>query len=363
MKEIDILNGCIERLNELPGVKARVRKRQFRQEAPRMPFVRDWDAWAEIKTPEGRWQCVLEVKRRLTAAPARQWAMFMTAFYALADDRKRVAILCADYIAGPAAQELRQNEVNYIDVAGNMFLHFPKGPYIYVEGKRPRVVAGRESGRLFQPTGLKIILTLLLEPNALDWPYRAIAEDAGVALGGVGWVLRDLRERGFVKPVGPHKGQLINRRELFDRWVAGYEERLRPKLVNRRYRTQEADLGQVLRWLPGTLAQNGVRWALTGGIAADLLIGYYRGEALTLFANGWTPKVVRALRWLPAADGPVTILNGFGNCTFKGPTIDKYPLAAIPLIYAELLHMGGDRAGETAEIIRKKYIEEKLREP
>ncbi|MFZ3062305.1 MAG: type IV toxin-antitoxin system AbiEi family antitoxin [Actinomycetota bacterium] len=359
MRETEILNGCIERLNELPNMTARLLRRQRRDEQAR--FI--WDGVAEIKTPQGRWRGLLEVKQRLTVVPARHWVMVLQELYRQAGLKDHVAILCTDYIGDTVAQELRAQKANFVDVAGNMFLNLPRGPYIYVEGKRPLIVAGRKPGRLFEPTGLKILLTLLLDPEAINWPYRAIAEDAGVALGTVGWVMRDLRERGFVKPVGPRKGQLINRRELFDRWVAGYAEKLRPKLVLGRYRAKETDLGQVLKWLPGELARKRVQWALTGGIAADLLIGHYRGEALTLFANGWTPKVVRALRWLPAADGPVTILNGFGNCTFKGPTIDQSPLAATPLIYAELLHMGGDRAGETAEIIRKKYIEEKLREP
>jgi hypothetical protein len=289
--------------------------------------------------------------------------MFLPKLDAQVGGTNRVPILCADYISGEVARELRAQQVNFVDVAGNMFLALPKGPYIYVEGKRPQIAARHETGRLFEPTGLKLLLTLLMEPEALNWPYRALEEDAGVALGSVGWVLRDLRERGFVKPLGRRKGQLIRRRELFDRWVAGYTEKLRPKLVQGRYRAKETDLGHVLAYLPGELGRNRVQWALTGGIAADLLVGHYRGEALTIFVKRWTPKVARALQWLPAVGGPITILAGFGNRMFRERPLGQLQIAPPLLVYAELLHMGGDRATETAGIIYKKHIEEILREP
>jgi hypothetical protein len=72
---------------------------------------------------------------------------------------------------------------------------------------------------------------LLKQPEAVNWNYRELAMQAGVALGSVSWILRDLREMGYINLAGPNLQKLTQGRHLLNRWEIGYAEILRPQLV------------------------------------------------------------------------------------------------------------------------------------
>ncbi len=61
---------------------------------------------------------------------------------------------------------------------------------------------------------------LLCNPGMENHPYRTIAEKAGVALGMVNWVMRELRELGYLLEKGEGRRReirLINKEKLLDR--------------------------------------------------------------------------------------------------------------------------------------------------
>lgn len=360
MREEDILHRCIEQLNRLPNVEVVLEER-----VPTLITGRDGkyqhrtDAEVKIKTPKGEWRCVLEAIKYPTTAAARN-AYNMPFFYEKRHPNhatgEREWVLCADYINETVTQELRGENINYIDVAGNMYLNFFGGLYILIKGMRRQVEFGKEPRRLFQPTALKVILTLLLDLNMVNKPYREIAEAAGVALGGVGWIFRDLRELGFIELVGLRENRLLNKEELFDRWVKGYAEKLRPKLLRGRFIPKEKDLEGVLKTAREVFRNRQTRWLVTGGFAADMLVHYYRGEDLVLHVEDWRPELVRDLGWLPHENGPITILDGFGRLMYEEKKLEGFPLAPALMVYAELLNMGGERARETARLIGQEYL-------
>ena len=54
----------------------------------------------------------------------------------------------------------------------------------------------------------------------------------------VNWVMRELKELGFLLEKGEGRGReirLINKERLLERWITAYVEQLRPKLVLGRY--------------------------------------------------------------------------------------------------------------------------------
>jgi len=63
------------------------------------------------------------------------------------------------------------------------------------------------------------------------------------------------------------------------------------------------------------------------------------------------------LRWLPSADGPITVLRPFSlqashHAILKGNRRVADPL----LVYAELLFEGRERERETARLVYEQYL-------
>ena len=110
-------------------------------------------------------------------------------------------MLLADYINPNMGERLKEAHIQFIDTAGNAYINQPP-VYIYIKGNRPELNVGErgkaKTGRAFQATGMKVVFAFLRDKNLINAPYRHIAEQAQVALGTVGWVIRDLVAQGFL---------------------------------------------------------------------------------------------------------------------------------------------------------------------
>src|SRR5215510_1499885 len=86
-------------------------------------------------------------------------------------------------------------------------------------------------------TTLQVVFALLCRPDLLNVPYRDIIRAAGVALGAVGNVFRNLQGRNYITD-GKRKDsrRLLDPERLFEEWVTNYSMRLRAKLTPRRLR-------------------------------------------------------------------------------------------------------------------------------
>src|SRR5690606_28172944 len=135
-------------------------------------------------------------------------------------------ILIAQYISKEAANQLKEREFNYIDIAGNAFVK--KGDLvIYIEGQKRRTATLTNQSRAFQEAGVKIIFHLLSEPENLQDSYRTIAEKVGVSLGSVSNVMAELEELNYLIKT-KDKRVLKNKEELLERWLVEFNTVLKP---------------------------------------------------------------------------------------------------------------------------------------
>jgi hypothetical protein len=322
---------------------------------------RGWDGEVTIKTKGGTYHYLFEVKAHLRPQAIHHLLIRANA------DRKRWGkatelLLLADYVNPLLADQLKSAGVNFIDTAGNLFLKRAPELYLYVEGKKPPVSQKDKPTRLFQPSGLTLLFGLLIEPESVNLPYRHLASVNGIALGTVGWVKRDLKEQGYLEPIGKDRFRLIRRKELLERWVQGYASRLRPKLFVGEYRDLTNNLDAVVKTFRRHMLEQEMSWCATGGFGADDIIHHYQGNTLTLFVEFWRQdEALKCLKWLPVSGGPITILKSFSPRVFQmSGSQQRTPVAHPLLIYAELLHHGTDRDLETARLIYKKYLEESI---
>ncbi len=168
------------------------------------------------------------------AAEIKKWVQH-TNFGVVIEQVKRLplrGLLVADYVNPNMAERLREEEVQFIDTAGNAYINADP-LFIYVKGNKNKHKTNNkkeEKRRAFTQTGLKVIYAFLCDPELVRAAYRDIADKADVALGTVGWVVGDLKEMGYLIDRGDKKTRRLNNYEkLLDKWVEMYPAILRPK--------------------------------------------------------------------------------------------------------------------------------------
>jgi hypothetical protein len=255
------------------------------------------------------------------------------------------ALLVTEYVAPALAETLRERGVAFIDTAGNAHLVTPH-LLVWVKGQRPAVLleAVAPTGRAFTATGLQVLFVLLCHPEWIDRPYRAIAEDAGVAHGTVGWVMAELPTLGFAAKING-KRRLIQGAQLLRQWVEAYARTLRPKLVLARYHADTLD------WVTPEQARH-YDLQLGGEPAGATLTQHLRPATATFYGAKPAPRMILDQRLRADPNGNVELLRRFW--TFKDE-----PPGLVPelLVYADLLALGDARCLETAELLHERIVD------
>jgi hypothetical protein len=264
-------------------------------------------------------------------------------------------LLATSYLTLALADECVAHDLQFIDLAGNMHLRAP-GQYVFVTGRPANPAIRTLASRSGKPaisasaSALRMIFALLSAPGLVNASYREIAAAAGVALGTVGSVFDDLRERGLL--AGTAERRLLDPAALGDEWVIGYPLRLLPKLNAQRFTA-----GDPSWWERADLPAGQAWWS--GEVAAARLTGQLRPAAQTLYADpAARPAVVMALarRHRLRADplGTLEIVDAFWR-------LDEVQMASATapalLVYADLLRTREPRNAEAAESIRSKMEE------
>ncbi len=266
-------------------------------------------------------------------------------------------LLVTSYVSEKVGEQLRAANIHFVDMAGNAFLA-QKDLYLFVIGRRlnrEEVLLGNSNTcRAFHPSGLKLILNLLADDELnstkpelalVGKPYREISQATGIATSTIGWIMADLIQQQYIIQVSAGHRMLVNRVSLLERWVQGYQERLRPSLLLGRYQPAQAN------WWRDAVLENGL-WS--GETAAALLTHSLKPQTATIF--GSLPSHAFILKHQLQKDpaGSVEFLKPLWPTTNHKPVQGHcvHPL----LIYADLLSIDDDRTREVAKIIYEHHI-------
>ncbi|MBI5374228.1 MAG: hypothetical protein HZA77_02265 [Candidatus Schekmanbacteria bacterium] len=261
-------------------------------------------------------------------------------------------IVITKYVNRQMADEFKQNGIEFIDTAGNAYINQPP-LYIFIKGNKPPETFTRTPlRRTFQPTGLKLIYAFLCNRGLENKSYREIAATAGVALGTVVWLMKELKELGYLLDMGKRGNKIIQREKLFQRWVTAYPEKLRPKQILGHFK------GEQDWWQQKELNPLDAQWG--GEVAAAKLTQYLKPQLITIYTT--TLQINQLLmenRLRKDPEGEVEILERFWIREQEGTHEDTvHPI----LIYADLIATDNERNIETAKVIYEQYIVRLIRE-
>ncbi|APR68547.1 hypothetical protein CN03_17335 [Thalassolituus oleivorans] len=224
------------------------------------------------------------------------------------DGAHRVVFM--DHISPAKAKKLREAGIQYLDASGNAFIH-QHGLHIVVIGKKRATAASNrkqlpaeiKTGKAFQPAGLKVVFALLADHELARASIRTIAERAGVSLGSVSAIIKDLTAHEYLVGSG-NQQELINTSQLANRWTELYPYSIRDKAHIGRFTAQTPDWWQAL--------PTDVDYQISGEIAALKLTGYLNPKDGILYAeDAQLPALMKAgrLRQLKTDEKPEFIID------------------------------------------------------
>lgn len=331
------LDPYLERLRALPFVK------HVDVRLPHASGAHAEEAWLALRTPKGRHDLMVEVKSvpltrsaaqslvaRVCHRPVRPWIAF------------------SPYVSQPVGQLLLSHNVGFVDQAGNCHVAVGRDYLAHVEGRRREQPV--RQGRGLGARSYQVLFALLARPELATAPIRTLAAAAGVGKTAAADLLQRLKDEGLV--LRDKRGyRIIRPNVLMDRWIAGYADKLRPRLLLGRYRAGAKDPRSFEKHAEAVL--DGLDWAWGGATAAYRLTQHYRSAATTLHVAAPPAAMPRQLELLPAKDGRIAVLDVPGPLGLEGPL----PHIAHPLlVYTELVLEGDERALEAAREIRARFL-------
>jgi hypothetical protein len=359
VKEAGILEHALEILKNTTGIDYIIDNYEHTQNKLQNILI-------SLRKDETEYHYVVEIKARITNQ----------VIGAVIDRMRRLpqkGMIITDYVNPNIAEKLKYLDIPFIDTVGNAFIKEP-GLYVFINGNKPRniqnwknihtgiititprffppAITTEPRNQAFQPAGLKVVFAFLNNPKTVNAIYREIAKTAGVALGTVGWVMRNLKEQHLLIEAGKDKRRkrrrtLLDKKALLDKWVEAYNEKLRPTLIVGRYNTAQD------RWWDDIDIKNyGACWG--GEVAAARITGYLKPQVGTIYAKEMPAMLLKDFRMRHDPHGNAEILKQFWNDeTNQSAHPDTAPLI---VVYADLLATGDARNLETARLLYDNEI-------
>lgn len=290
------------------------------------------------------WRSYVEVKGRLTAGNLGAAAAAVSRI----NRDIGSSALVTSYVNSSQAEKLRELGVEFFDTAGNAFLK-RKGLYVFVTGQKAQDLEREERpARAFNATGLRLVFALLSCPELEKRPYRDIARAAGISLGALHLVMNDLKKLSFMIESRSRGRRLLNKKDLLKRWVEGYPERLRPKLLIGRYHSErKPDFWRSIR-----LPKDQAFWG--GEMAGQILSSHLKPQSAAIYAESNLTELQAKYGLRRDERGEVELLRRFWR--FEDGSSSEMQVVPPILVYADLLMTADERNLETAEIVYEQYI-------
>lgn len=253
-------------------------------------------------------------------------------------------LLVTPYIPPAIAKTFAKEGVNYIDKAGNSYIHHAR-LLIFIAGKKRETPIKTNKSRIFGEAGTKLLYELLLHPEHVNRSFRELASLTHLSLGSVSTIFQELTQKGFVS-----KGEeriLMEKETLLKRWLIAYSEVLRPKLLVKRMRPLSSSFYKEWSTLDLSIISIQTQWG--GEPAGCILTKNLTPATYTIYTDTPWQNIGKTLGLIPDEEGRIEILSHFST---EEPRNTVSPL----LVYTDLMISDDSRNREVAKIIENNEL-------
>jgi hypothetical protein len=299
------------------------------------------DGKIELRYKKKKYDAYVEVKKELRSHQLP----------ALFKQKKKYhpLMVVAEYIFPKIKEVLREQNIAYLETNGNIY--FKQGDLLlWLDGQKSTPVEHANTGWAFTKTGLKLIFHFLLDDSQINLTYREIAGKTGVGFGNINVIVNDLKQQGFLIQKNQQEYMLVNKRELLEKWMTGYQDKLKPALLIGTFRF----LGEEYNnWPKLTFKEGKTCWG--GEPAGDILTNYLRPGEFTIYTEEKRMDLIKNYRIVPDEKGNIKVFQKFWQYRDAGNK-------AVPpiLVYVDLMIAGDGRCIETAQRVYEKYLQNKF---
>lgn len=333
-RECEIIDDAINAFHRVTGYNVEKGIEQLRVGANII------DTILRLKTHDRTVEYRVEIKTTLTDTVVGRIAHQI-------EDHPGKWLVITRHVPQQLAKKLRDLNIQFIDTVGNAYINDPP-TFIFIYGNKPQrpFLPIVEEGLLGR-AGLQVVFALICKPELLNATYRDIATNTQVALGTVAGVMKDLTIQGYLIDFNNDQRRFIRRKELFDKWITAYAEKLRPKKLLGRYKATKPDF-----WQQAEITHLDAQWG--GEVAAYRLTRYLKPEIVTIYTRKPVNNLILDLKLRQDKNGDVEIRERFWK--FENPDFDKTIVPTL-LVYADLLATGDTRNIETAKQLYNDYLQ------
>jgi len=333
LTEQEILGRALDAFQRETGLKAEKGQLDLMMGRKRI------DATVRIEEPGGAIEYLAEVRAMLTETALGRLMQQFT-------ETPGKWIVIARHIPMYLAKKMKELNIQFMDTTGNAYLNDPP-LMIYMYGNRAeeRTVERVEEG-LLGVGGIRIIFALLCQRDLVNATYRDIAQAAGVALGTVAGIMKDLTTKGYLLELGVRGKKLTNRAELAEKWTTAYAEKFRYRKLIGKYTANRQNFWEDLQ-----LTGEDALWG--GEVAANKLTHYLKPAVITLYTHKPVEKLVLNLKLRKDEEGNVELRERFWRFGQDVPADKTVPAL---LVYADLLATADTRNIETAKMVYDQYL-------
>lgn len=178
-----------------------------------------------------------------------------------------------------------------------------------------------------------------------------MAAAANISKSTIGNILEGLKKAGYMVQINKNTRKITNKKELLDKWVLFYHEKLKPSLARGTFRFMPHTQNQ---WATFSLDKASF-WG--GEPAANLLTSYLSPEIWTLYSKEGKSDLLKKIKLVPdPKKGNVLLYAPFWNIEHPMFQINYNSIVHPLLVYADLLATTDSRNIETATKIYEKFV-------
>ena len=316
------------------------------------------DVLATVTTGDRTWTLVCECKSLGQPREVRSATLQLDRYLSTLDDRSRYGIVLAPFISEESARICTEAGVGYLDLSGNAHLSFDR---VFIESRSPQntLKRRRELRSLFFPKSLRV-LRVMLTGALRPWKVTELAEAAGVSLGQVSNIRRQLLAQEWAS-IGDGGIELSRPEDLLHQWQAqGHHAIDRVQLRQTELFTLDRP-AEIEVKLAKVATSREIRYALTEMAAAARMAPMVRYHRTRAYVDS-IDAITAALELKPVATGAnVVLVEPADDGVFYGLRDFGGVLSVCPAqVYVDL-STGGGRYEEAAEALLHQVIEKEWR--